>query len=1389
MTSTNPRAQPNISVSSLMTACIVDLVVMLIVELGDQTRSVRKNAEAALTRATKQQAGSEDIGAFLKPLMLGVISQLNDMLHDVQGKKTVDHKRKIIRSFGSLIRLVGDSMAGFSPQIMASLQSTLGVAELREETLKAWELFISTLRFSDVGPFVGRTTGALVANWYTFNPQEREIARKIINGIADNVKELSQYVDEVVGLDDIAELKDAAARLTARRRKAKIQEHISKVLDRTDSKNVAIATASTRELRSLLISRQEEVETLVRGDAFDPVMSRLMTSLLATATRDGDCQELRALSYECMGMIGALDPDRLGLVADSGTMTIAANFTENEESKDFALHLIRDLLVDAFRATNDTKHQTHLAYAIQELLKFCGFSPKILHSGEKVGPRTRDRWESIPKDQLETLTPLLESRFSISDGPIKSYTHPIYAVAPTYREWLQTWTTDLIGKVMSMAGDGPSTRDSKIIFGAFRGVLKNQDVTVAHHILPHLVLNVLLSGLPNYRIEISSEINAVLHEQVNPTGPADKRTLSAQVVFDLMDHLSKWLRLYRLGKSERPSQTKVIEEVLSDIDTELMANAALQSKAYARALRSFEERTVQLQNDKRDNADLQTYFERLHQIYSELDEPDGMEGVSAFVISPSLEHQIREHESTGRWTSAQSCWEVRLQQSPDNVSYHVGLLKCLRNLGHYDLASFEAEAAWIIGDWATVKQIGASGPAIGQTLLALHEHRDLTSVLLNAREASGVNITAKQYGHAYESLLQLHLIREIEMIHSAKQHIESTPAGPNKQMLIQKTSQDLIKSLESRFNFTSPTFRVREAMLSVRRTAYHLINTPLLQPEIGDAWILSSKIARKAGYDQTAYSAVLQAKEIDAPFAFIQQAKLNRIHGGVYKALTDVDNALKPFLTKDVITDMAGNRDFSRERKLGKAVLLVAKWANETDRFERNNIIERYQEAVARAENLSGGPEQMAAFNYYTCQQYSLALQHGVKYIYQTMPRMLTLWLDLGENKLTTKSKEMTAQLTKITAIMKQARNELPTYQYPQQALWPTVGAMQSKRSERRQACTEVTNIAAAKHQVIAGLIKDAANFSSVLLRFTDDKVEDKVRQMSMSKDFNQVWTTRTKMILPLQDALTCELPTTADTVKSHNPFPNAPVSITDVRTYAVMPLNEECGLLEWVANTNALKSILEKGYQRHGKKIYVWNKDKEDFGPLIKAFRDQVLPKYRPTVFNEWFLMTWPEPSAWLASRMAYGRTLAVMSMIGYVLGLGDRHGENILFDGLSGDTVHVDLNCLFDKLTCCPGVFRKAAEITMAILRTNSDSLMSVLEAFVHDPLIEWIKSGRSKSERDIKASADRNLKPIKAKLRGVMEESTGQSVPSQVEALIKEATSPTNLSAMYIGWAPWL
>ncbi len=44
--------------------------------------------------------------------------------------------------------------------------------------------------------------------------------------------------------------------------------------------------------------------------------------------------------------------------------------------------------------------------------------------------------------------------------------------------------------------------------------------------------------------------------------------------------------------------------------------------------------------------------------------------------------------------------------------------------------------------------------------------------------------------------------------------------------------------------------------------------------------------------------------------------------------------------------------------------------------------------------------------------------------------------------------------------------------------------------------------------------------------------------------------------------------------------------------------------------------------------------------------------------------------------------RSAAVWSSVGHVVGLGDRHGENILIHTESGECVHVDFDCLFDKV-----------------------------------------------------------------------------------------------------------
>ena len=42
--------------------------------------------------------------------------------------------------------------------------------------------------------------------------------------------------------------------------------------------------------------------------------------------------------------------------------------------------------------------------------------------------------------------------------------------------------------------------------------------------------------------------------------------------------------------------------------------------------------------------------------------------------------------------------------------------------------------------------------------------------------------------------------------------------------------------------------------------------------------------------------------------------------------------------------------------------------------------------------------------------------------------------------------------------------------------------------------------------------------------------------------------------------------------------------------------------------------------------------------------------------------------------------RSLAVMSMVGYVLGLGDRHPSNLLLDRNSGKILHIDFGDCFE-------------------------------------------------------------------------------------------------------------
>ncbi len=51
-----------------------------------------------------------------------------------------------------------------------------------------------------------------------------------------------------------------------------------------------------------------------------------------------------------------------------------------------------------------------------------------------------------------------------------------------------------------------------------------------------------------------------------------------------------------------------------------------------------------------------------------------------------------------------------------------------------------------------------------------------------------------------------------------------------------------------------------------------------------------------------------------------------------------------------------------------------------------------------------------------------------------------------------------------------------------------------------------------------------------------------------------------------------------------------------------------------------------------------------------------------------------------WLERRTNYTRSLAVMAMVGYILGLGDRHPSNLMLERNTGKVIHIDFGDCFE-------------------------------------------------------------------------------------------------------------
>ncbi|WVZ71910.1 LOW QUALITY PROTEIN: hypothetical protein U9M48_020441, partial [Paspalum notatum var. saurae] len=274
-------------------------------------------------------------------------------------------------------------------------------------------------------------------------------------------------------------------------------------------------------------------------------------------------------------------------------------------------------------------------------------------------------------------------------------------------------------------------------------------------------------------------------------------------------------------------------------------------------------------------------------------------------------------------------------------------------------------------------------------------------------------------------------------------------------------------------------------------------------------------------------------------------------------------------------------------------------------------------------------------------------------------------------------------------------------------------------------------------------------------------------------------------------------------------PPPLLPTSWRPVRLgvcFLVVPFTPSAGVVEWVNGTVPLGEYLlgsTKTSGAHGRygigdwtflqcrEYMMSEKDKR------RAFL-KICNNFRP-VMHHFFLERFFLPADWFQSRLAYTRSVAASSMVGYIVGLGDRHSMNILIDQDTAEVVHIDLGVAFEQglmlktpervpfrltrdiidgmgVTGVEGVFRRCCEKTLSVMRANKDALLTIIEET--DDTDSCLDDSQETYEGN--KDAARAILRVKQKLDGY-EDGEMRSVQGQVQQLIQDAVDVDRLCQM--------
>ncbi|KAF1999599.1 hypothetical protein P154DRAFT_467308, partial [Amniculicola lignicola CBS 123094] len=1559
----------------------------------------------------KTPSKKKTLSSFFEAHILGIMAHFSDVLDNPLANHPLQERKRCVGAIGEMIGLAGSYASFALPQLRACLQTAMADDNLCDQTLYVWAALLEVLEEEDLELVIDQTFALIAQNWDCFSSETQLKATEAIGSLIKKHDALLRarvdYIPSLASIPLLSKIDGEISRLKAKLDKSQLFTTFSR---RCNHENAVVVRQTLKELVPFLEANQKILHDAAVSQKPLPALPALSRSLLDASVRFAeDHADIPVLCAECLGLIGGLDPYRIETVRETKQIMVLSNFERADEVIDFAAFFLERILVKVFHSTTNARSQGFLAYVMQELLRFCGFNQAaVQRPRSSQSSPSMQRWNEIPDAVRSTLTPFLSSKYMIrtnfSKKDVQGY--PIFRQDVTHSGWLRAFVWDLLQK-----GKGVNT---KMIFPVLSRIIRGHDLSIATFILPYAVLNSVITGeevdTQNVRQELLDVLEAELGSGESPDNTHIKQC--SENVFQVLDYLSLWLQEKRktvadaramAGKTGRGisemdeiqsiSAISCVESVLQKIPAEVISRRAVECGSYARALFHWEQYYRQEQAKTETTGGLfakDEMLQHLQFIYAQIDEPDSIEGISVHLHVLNPEQQIMEHRKAGRWTAAQSWYELSLAEKPNDAETQINLLTCLKESGQYDsilnyvdgfnaansltpsVLPFAAEAAWSTGKWEQLERIlvSSSKPqcsstldfnvGVGQAMLALRKKNtdEFKQTIQTLREAvaKGLSPTSTISLHAcHDSLVKLHVLYEIEAISGI-----STDTSKDREVILQ--------NLDRRLDILGAYVSDKQYLLGVRRAVMQLSSIEFKKLDIASAWLTTARLARKAEFTPTAFNSILHASQLGDDASKIEYSKLMWKGGHHRKAIQNLQGAIttNAFQTSE---DVSVHTSMSVTTAVGgapnkvksHAQLLLAKWLDQAGQTKALALRDAYASGLMAFPRWDKGHYYLGRHYYkllesekklplskqskaylagetakHVIENYIRSVVYGTKYYYQTVPKVITLWLDLGMEVMQSNSRNSADKdiydykvqhLDQINRHIKRyTTDRMPAFawytafpqlitrishphtsvwevlqfiilkvaaQYPQQALWSLLAVTRATQSDRRSRGTTVLQKLRSEQPKRKGLNIDLKNLivhgqrlTDALLSACDAPVEQRVSHVSLSKDLGfKLTLAPCLLVVPVEATMLANLPTGNDSraIRNHNPFPQDAVTIASfaddvlvlsslqrprkvnvrgsdgrsygllckpkddlrkdqrlmefnaminralqrdiesskrrlyIKTYGVTPLNEECGTIEWVEGLKPMRDIIINLYRQKNIRIdyaelrLLLNEASSDTSKT-PIFTHKILASF-PPVLHLWFVETFPDPSAWFAARLRYTRSCAVMSIVGHVLGLGDRHGENVLLEEGNGGTFHVDFNCLFDKgltfekpelvpfrLThnmtdamgpsAIEGPFRVSAERTYALLRQHKETLMTILETFVHDPTADFVGGApgarKKKKVGGVPETPKEVLESVGGKVEGFLRgESVPLSVEGYVDALCEMARDPRFLCAMYIGW----